>query len=311
MVSIKIVLIIINRNMILRIGTDCSGIEAPIQALNKLKIKYKHIWSCEIDKHAQKSIKANYNPNLLFDDITKKRTLPDIDLYVCGFPCQAFSMAGKRKGFNDKRGIIFFNCLDVIRKKQPNVFILENVKGLLSHDNGNTWDTIKKHLSKLKLYNIYHKVLNTKDYGIPQNRERIFIIGIKKTIQKKEFLFPKPTKLKNIHNYIDLKDTQIKIPPNCCKNSLQKSKSVFVDLSFVNIVSSTSYMNYSPTLTSAGNLWCVPQKRHANIKEYLKLQGFPVSFKQVVSDTQMKKQIGNSMSVNVLVYLFKSIFDIM
>ena len=171
--------------MVLRVGTDCSGIEAPIQALKRLKIKFSHEWSCEIDPYARKSIKANYNPKILFEDITKPRKLPDIDLYVCGFPCQTFSTAGERKGFGDPRGTIFYYCLKVIKTKKPKYFILENVKGLVNHDNGKTFKTILNCLKKLKIYNIYHNVLNTKDYGIPQNRERIFIVGVTVNVRKK------------------------------------------------------------------------------------------------------------------------------
>lgn len=298
----------------LRIGTDCSGIEAPIQALKKLKIKYSHEWSCEIDKHAQASIKANYNPKIMYDDITKRQVskLPDIDMYVCGFPCQTFSLAGKRQGFEDARGTIFFYCIKVIRKKRPNVFILENVKGLLSHDNGNTWKTVLSTLNKLKDYNIYYKVLNTRDYGIPQNRERIFIIGIKKTSMKgKVFEFPKKKKMKDVRSYIDTKDTSKDKLTQSLKQPVKKSKGVFVDLGFIKLHNNEKlFQIYTPTILNHSALWCVPMKRKANVKEYLSLQGFPKSFKQVVSDRQLKMQVGNSMSVNVLVELFKCIFKV-
>ena len=236
----------------LRIGTDCSGIEAPIQALKKLKIKYSHEWSCEIDKHAQASIKANYNPKILYDDITKRQIskLHDIDMYVCGFPCQTFSMAGKRQGFEDARGTIFFYCVKVIRKKQPNVFILENVKGLMSHDNGNTWKTVLSTLNKLKDYNIYHKVLNTRDYGIPQNRERIFIVGIKKTsMNGRIFEFPKKKKMKDVRSYIDTKDTSKDKLTQSLKQPVKKSKGIFVDLGFIKLHNNEKlFQIYTPTI---------------------------------------------------------------
>ena len=111
--------------------------------------------------------------------------LPNIDCYVCGFPCQPFSTAGDRKGVNDKRGIIFFECLKVIQKKKPKYFILENVKGLLTINEGKTFECIIESLQNLKIYNVEWKILNTKDYGIPQNRERVFIIGIQKSLKKK------------------------------------------------------------------------------------------------------------------------------
>jgi len=290
----------------LRVGTDCSGIEAPIQALKKLKINFSHEWSCEIDKYARESIQANYDPKLLFEDITKLRKLPPIDLYICGFPCQTFSMAGERKGFGDTRGTIFYQCLNVIKVKKPKYFILENVKGLINHDSGNSFKTILICLDRLKVYDIYYKVLNTKDYGIPQNRERIFIIGIKKSLKQK-FEFPKKKKMKDIKSFIDTSDKNNIPYPNFCKKSMIKTKGIFVDSSFINLVSSKSYQTYSPTICTNGHMWCKPMKRKATIKEYLKLQGFPSSFKQVVTDTQMKRQIGNSMSVNVLIEIFKEL----
>lgn len=292
-----------------KIGTDCSGIEAPIQALKKLNVNFSHEWSCEIDKYARESILANYDPKVIYEDITIKRNLPKIDIYVSGFPCQSFSIAGNRGGFDDTRGTIFYYCLKTIKQSQPNIFILENVKGILSHDSGNTWNIILNNLDSLKtIYNIDYMILNTLDYGIPQNRERVFIVGIKKNIQKNKFVFPKKLKMKNIHDYIDYNDNSKQSIPPFAKNAVSKSKGVFLDLSWIRKVSKDSYSTYSPTICTNGALWCKPMKRRANIYEYLKLQGFPINFKQVVSDTQMKKQIGNSMSVNVLVELFKEIF---
>lgn len=294
--------------MVLKVGTDCSGIEAPIQALKKLKINFSHEWSCEIDKYARKSIKANYNPKILFEDINKKRSLPNIDLYVCGFPCQTFSMAGDRKGFRDPRGTIFWECLKVIRSKKPKIFILENVKGLLNHDSGNSFKTILNCLKRVKIYNIYYKVLNTRDYGIPQNRERIFLVGIRTDKQKTEFQFPKKKKMKDIMSFVDTSDRKKdNLPPYYKNSKLKHCKGVFVELGFINYIKTDSYTTYSPTIMAKNYMWCRSMKRRANVKEHLKLQGFPTSFKQVVSDAQIKRQVGNSMSVNVLSELIKSI----
>jgi DNA (cytosine-5)-methyltransferase 1 len=297
--------------MVLKVGTDCSGIEAPIQALKKLKINFSHEWSCEIDKYARESIKANYNPKILFEDMTKKRKLPNIDLYVCGFPCQTFSMAGDRKGFGDPRGTIFWQCLKVIRSKKPKIFILENVKGLVNHDQGNSFRTILNCLKRVKIYNIYYKVLNTRDYGIPQNRERIFLVGIRKDKQKTEFQFPKKKKMKDIRLYIDTNDKSKYPIQKCIKKYYTQSKGIFIDISWIKLTSKNAFQTYAPTICTNGHMWCKPMNRRANIKEYLKLQGFPTSFKVVVSDCQLKKQVGNSMSVNVLVELIKSILNCM
>ena len=163
----------------IRIGTDCSGIEAPIQALKRMGIPFRHRFSCEKDIHCQESIQANYHPEQFDTDMTTRyvRSLPAIDLYVCGFPCQPFSLAGKRQGVEDDRGTIFRYCLEVIHTLRPKCFILENVKGLLNIDDGRTFDAIITSLQRLK-YHITWKVLNTKDYGIPHQRERLYIIGL-------------------------------------------------------------------------------------------------------------------------------------
>ena len=180
-----------------KIGTDCSGIEAPIVALNLLGIKYSHEFSCDNNKYAKETIMANYKPNIFYDNIFGRNhnKLPDIDLYCCGFPCQSFSTAGKKEGFNDPRGTIFFHCYKYISLKKPKVFILENVKGLVNHDNGNTFKTIMKMCNTLIDYKIHHKVLNSKHFNIPQNRERIFIVGIKKDVVVNEFKFPSDIKI--------------------------------------------------------------------------------------------------------------------
>ena len=195
--------------MILRVGTDCSGIEAPIQALLQIGVKFKHVFSSDIDKFCIQSIKANYNPKIIFGDITKLnlKDVPDIDLYVCGFPCQSFSILGKQRGFADIRGNIFFSCINVIKNKKPKYFILENVKGLFTHNKGNTWFIIQNELKELEKYGYYikYKILNTKDYGIPQNRERIYIVGVK---DENYFEWPLKLKMNNLHPFFLKWDTK-------------------------------------------------------------------------------------------------------
>jgi len=288
----------------LRVGTDCSGIEAPIQALRQLKIIHSHVFSSDIDPYVIQSIKANYDPRIIYGDITKRDTthVPDIDLYVAGFPCQPFSMAGDRGGFADKRGNVFWSCLDVIKTKQPTYFILENVKALLWHDKGNTWKTIWDSL-QLKNYTVKWKVLNTRDYGIPQNRERIFIVGKKNG----DFEWPEPTEMDDIRDYIDHTDTKRKEWGR--KSSLKRVRpdAVFVDVDFLHYTNYPMAHKVSPcVLARPSSLWCIPYHRYATCKEMFNLQGFD-SFKQVVSNSQMKKQIGNSMSVNVLVAILNEL----
>jgi DNA (cytosine-5)-methyltransferase 1 len=302
----------------IRVGTDCSGIEAPIQALKQLKIPFKHVFSSDIDKYCIQSIKANYKQEILFGDpdgsypngdITKRNIndVPDIDLYVCGFPCQPFSLAGSRKGLKDKRGNVFFSCIKVIKEKTPSVFILENVKGLINHNKGKTIKVIERELEKLKEYDIYGKVLNTKDYGIPQNRERLYIVGIKKNL-KINFKWPKPIRMKNLFNFIDYTDTKKNIVMPSRKKLLKiiPKNALFIDMGFTKYAHNNSYL-YSPCIVAQTLLWCVPLHRYANFKELLKLQGF-LKFKQVVSNKQFTKQIGNSMSVNVLKKILNNIY---
>ena len=299
----------------IRVGTDCSGIEAPIQALLNLKIPFTHVFSCDIDPYCRESIKANYSPEILYEDMTTRKTkeLPDIDLYICGFPCQSFSSAGLRKGIKEKRGQIFWHCLDVIKTKKPSIFLLENVKGLLSSESGKTFETIIESLESLKCYDISYQILDTKDFGIPQHRERLFILGIKKNSKYNYDALSdiNSRKMKSIDSFIDKNDKNVEdIPPYIHKSKLLTripEDSVFIDIGFT-LNNFPNSNRYCPSLTTGGNLWCVPMQRHANIKELLSLQKFPKKFKQVVSNHQMKKQIGNSMSVNVLEEIFKNVF---
>ncbi len=194
----------------MKVGTDFSGIGSPEQALKNLGIKHDVIFACDVDKYAKQTYLANHSCQTFYDDITTRNhaEVPQLDLYIAGFPCQAFSLAGKRQGFDDVRGTLFFNVAEFIKTNQPKAFILENVKGLLSHDSGKTFQTITSILSdnggtingqtSIPFYNdglgyhIYYQVLNTKDHGIPQNRERIFIVGFK---ELRGYRFPLPERL--------------------------------------------------------------------------------------------------------------------
>jgi DNA (cytosine-5)-methyltransferase 1 len=163
------------------IGTDCSGIEAPIEALKQLRIPFQHKWACEIDKFARQSILANYEPEILYEDITKRdhSQLPDVDIYVCGFPCQSFSSMGNKRGTQDPRANIMLHCIDVISQKRPNVFILENVKNFCNVEKKKPFTYLINQLKQLcndsgeSEYFLHYSIYNTKDYGIPHNRERL------------------------------------------------------------------------------------------------------------------------------------------
>jgi DNA (cytosine-5)-methyltransferase 1 len=311
----------------LRIGTDCSGIEAPIQALKNLGIPFSHEFSSDIDKYCIQSIKANYEPKILFGDpdgsfpcgdITKRDIahVPDIDLYVCGFPCQPFSAAGRKNGFVHKSGNVFWSCLEVIRVKKPKYFILENVKGLLSNDKGKTWKTIWGALNELDDYTVEWKILNTKDYGIPQNRERLFIVGRKGS--STPFSWPTSIPLtKKLSEYVDTTITDRKNYSVTREAYIKKySSHVFLDLCWVTMDNRRKQQSrlgkeIASCVCATNNIVCLYNGLHrdATCGELLQLQGFLPNFNQAVSKTQITKQIGNSMSVNVLEKIIKSLVE--
>lgn len=294
----------------IKIGTDCSGIEAPIQALKQIHANYTHVFSSEIDKYARMSIAANYKPSILYEDMMKDRNLGAINMYVCGFPCQPFSTAGQRKGSEDARGNIFFQCVKVIKQTEPTIFILENVTGIMSVQKGEYFKSIKNKLAALDNYLIKYIVLNTKDYGIPQNRKRIYIIGLRKDKILKEFEVPKHIKCPDIKTYVDFSNTKKEEhSPGNKKREIQFKDAVFATPYSLRACNEKNRVN--PNLCSTittQDLWCPLLQRKATIQECLSLQGFPKDFKQVVSDRQMRKQIGNSMSVNVLIQIFTECF---
>jgi len=297
----------------LRVGTDCSGIEAPIVALQQLGLPFSHEFSSEIDKHCIATIKANFHPKILFGDMKdrKLKDIPDIDIYVCGFPCQPFSLAGKREGIRDPRGTLFWECLRVIRYKKPMIFVLENVRGLLSIDQGRTFQTILSELEKLKIYNVRWKVLNTADYGIPQSRKRVFLVGILKTKEKKPFAWPEPIRCRPLEEFVDWQDTNKTDLTTKNQSQLKKMnpQAVFLDLAFAN--------KFFPMANKICSCICAKSNfinlylmRPMNHKELCVLQGFPSTF--IIGNapkTVNIRMIGNSMSTTVLMCLFKSIFQ--
>lgn len=196
--------------MSINVGSDFSGVGAFDQALQRLGIDYHTIFSCDMDKYARKTYTLNFGEPDYYPENVYDRVIPEesLDIYMTSPPCQSFSLAGKRLGKDDKRGILFFNSHEFIKTNKPRFFIFENVKGLLSDDNGTTfqeWVNILggKSVNGVPVmfpyedsvpYHIYWKVLNAKDFGVPQNRERVFIIGIRDDIDN-DFSFPKEVPL--------------------------------------------------------------------------------------------------------------------
>jgi DNA (cytosine-5)-methyltransferase 1 len=284
-----------------RVGTDCSGIDSPVQALKQLEVPFEHVFACDIDSYCRQQIMANHPPQVMYGDLLGRTNTPYVDLYVCGFPCQSFSNAGNRKGFDDPnpRNKVFDECVKYISEKKPKVFILENVNTLVTHDQGRSMAKIMNSLEAIPDYQITWKILNTLDYGIPQNRKRVYFVGIWRA--KTPFEFPEPvTTMANLNTFVDHSDT-VSDPWNR-KDSLLglPENSKFVNLNYLRSSNFPNSHKWSPTLLTQNTLWCVPYHRRANCKEHLKLQGFPTNYKQVVSKSQFKKQIGNSMSVNVM-----------
>jgi DNA (cytosine-5)-methyltransferase 1 len=190
----------------IKVGSDFSGVGAFNQALNRLGITYEEVFACDMDKYARQTFIENYGEPKYYPTDVYEREIPvdPLTIYMSSPPCQAFSLAGKRKGKDDLRGILFFNSLEFIQKNKPRYFIFENVKGLLSDDAGNTFNEWLNYLGGKSIngnavmfpyqdsvpYHIYWKVLNAKNFGVPQNRERVFIVGIRDDSDN-QFMFPK------------------------------------------------------------------------------------------------------------------------
>ena len=190
----------------IKVASDFSGVGAFDQSLRRLGIEYKTVFACDMDKYARQSYIANYGEPEYYPENVYDREIPEesLDIYMTSPPCQAFSLAGKRKGEGDKRGVLFYNSHEFIKKNNPRFFIFENVKGLLSDDSGKTFQRWCDLLGGKSVdgspilfpheesvpYHIYSRVLNAKNFGVPQNRERIFIVGIRDDSDN-NFLWPK------------------------------------------------------------------------------------------------------------------------
>jgi len=282
------------------------------------------LFSADIDKHACETYKKNFGDYPLCDvSKVKANELPNFDILCAGFPCQPFSLAGERKGFDDTRGTLFFDIERIIQEKQPKAFILENVKGLLNHDKGQTLKIILKTLKSKLNYNVFYKVLNSKDYGVPQNRERIYIIGFKE--HNINFKFPDKIKKKvdlssirdnslNECNISDIAKSNIEKYLKLHKKYEEiKSNSLLLAYEIRKSRCSFRFDNLSPTLTAkmgtGGNNVpiFVNEMRKFTTREYLRIQGFPESYKITANTAQSYKQIENSISVPVVKLLAKEI----
>lgn len=373
-----------NPNVHIRLATVFSGIGAIEQALKRLNLNHSIVFANDIDNFVKQSYFANYelDEKNWHRDITTFDATPyknQVDILVGGSPCQAFSMVGKRLGLEDTRGTLFYDFARVVSETQPKLFIYENVKGLLNHDNGNTWQVVQDVFNSLG-YTLYSQLLNSKDYGIPQHRERIFVIGFKNK-PKNGFEFPQPIELEHtmqdfLEDYTDskyfLKEkgvkfvtssknrqkryTQINGDIMLCQKANQQfnwhgdfifkpleNESNFDEFVFnVNDVEEKYYLSKKvkdyvlasgtktfrtsteTDLSIARPLLQSMHKMHrAGVDNYvthnqgrirkltprecLRLMGFRDDFKIAVSDTQMYRQAGNSIVVDVLIAILKQL----
>jgi len=286
----------------------------------------KCVFTSEWDKEAQKTYRANFG-EVPFGDITKeevKKFIPDsFDILCAGFPCQAFSIAGRRGGFEDTRGTLFFDVAEIIKRKRPRAVFLENVKGLRNHNGGRTLETILNVLRNDLDYLVPDpEVLNAKDHGVPQNRERIFIVGFRKDQSLLEFNYPKPSG-KEV-KFLQVKEK--KVPPtkyylsNQYLETLHKHKKrheskgngfgfeIIPDSGIANaivvggmgrernLVIDNRIIDFKPTTNIKGEV-NRDGIRKMTPREWARLQGFPDNYLIPVADSAAYKQFGNSVAV--------------
>jgi len=295
-------------------------------ALKKLKVPHEHVFSCDIDKNVKTQILHNFPPKVWFDDLMERdnnsSATPAADLYVAGFPCQPFSQAGLQKGFKDRRGMVFYGCADYIDSKRPRAFILENVKRLIGHDNGNTFKQVLHSLEGLGdgAYNVTWKLLNSQEHGVPQSRPRVYIIGIRKDCQRSEFSFPEPRNLVSIERFLDpvkrkptLADlpgpgnvTVLKNVKDTLHRKIRSGEDPFKNTYVVDVDSTPRFCGvmYDRTMCMTKSrplgFWVTSRGRRMNKDEMLRCQGMERSFEQVVRDSALGAQIGNAMSQNII-----------
>lgn len=286
----------------------------------------KCVFTSEWDEKAKQTYKANFG-EVPFGDITKEETkkfIPDgFDVLCAGFPCQAFSIAGKRGGFEDTRGTLFFDVAEIIKRKKPKAIFLENVKGLLNHDRGKTLKTILNVLrNDLGYFVPEPKILNAKDFGVPQNRERIFIVGFRRDLGIDNFEYPKPTKKSVVFEDIKeesvvsvkyyLSNTYLNTLINHKKRHESKGNGfgyeIIPDDGIANavvcggmgrernLVYDHRLEDFTPVTHIKGE---VNRQgiRKMTPREWARLQGFPDKFIIPVADASAYKQFGNSVAV--------------
>ena len=282
----------------------------------------KCIYANEWDSSAQKVYKENFGiePE---GDITKvdENTIPDHDILCAGFPCQAFSISGKQRGFEDSRGTLFFDVARVVKAKRPKVVFMENVKNFAVHNNGNTLAVVKATMEELG-YTFYQKVLNAVNYGMPQKRERIYMVCFRNDLTNKEFSYPKPFKLtRHVEDFLLqdenlVKDLYVNRSDTYYNNTKDdKYSDTSIRLGIVNkggqgeriystkgiAITLSAYGGGIFAKTGGYLVNGKPRKLHP--RECARIMGYPDSFKMASNKNQAYKQFGNSVVVDVLQYI--------
>ncbi len=299
----------LNKYKFIDLFAGIGGIRVPFDELGA-----ECVFSSEWDKHSQITYEVNYGEKP-YGDITKinEADIPSFDILLAGFPCQPFSHAGLKKGLEDVRGTLFFDICRIVKFHKPEVVFLENVKGLKGHNKGNTFRIVKKMLRDLG-YNVHTKILNAKDFGLPQNRERIYIIAFK---NKAFFDFPTTCKTKGKVGDILEKNVDSKYTisnrlwaghKRRKKEHIEKGNGFGYSLfdhnsEYTSTMSARYYKDGSEILIKQKN----KNPRKITPREAAKLQGFSDTFIIPVSDTQAYKQFGNSVSVPVIREIAKEI----
>ena len=281
------------------------------------------VYSSEIDKDAKKIYQENFG-DTPFGDITKidEKTIPNHDILCAGFPCQAFSISGKQQGFQDNRGTLFFDILRIVNAKKPKIIFLENVKNFATHNNGKTLKFVKNKIEELG-YKFYQKTLNAVDFGIPQKRERIYIVCFRNDLNIDNFDFPKSFKLtKYLENFLiknesELEDLYINRSDIYLNNSIvdDKNSNKLISLGFVNKggqgeriyspkgVAITLSSNGGGVFSKTGGYLVKGKLRKLHPRECARIMGFPDTYKISENRNQAYKQFGNSVVVDVLQYI--------
>ena len=273
------------------------------QACKENNIIPECVFSSDIDKFCQDSYENNFGEKPA-GDITSidPKEIPDHDILFGGFPCQPFSIIGQMKGFDDIRGTLFHNIASIIKEKKPKAFVLENVKQLVGHNNGQTLKVILKVLQEDLKYTVRVAVLNALDYGLPQKRERVVIVGHKELIL---FSYPQPMRpFKPLSEILEWKiDKKHLASDYIVKKRKERHQSAYkLSIWHENKSGNICSYPYSCALRAGAsyNYLLVNGERRLTPREMFRLQGFPDTYKIIANDTQARKQAGNAVPVNLV-----------